>query len=165
MNTLNPIENKEFPEMEKDILGFWESINAFKKTLELTKDKPEFVFYDGPPFATGSPHYGHILAGTIKDIVCRYATMTGHHVVRNAGWDCHGLPIEYEIEKILGLKTKQDIEAFGIANYNAECRKIVMRCANQWESVISRLGRWIDFKNDYKTMDLDFMESVWCSHL
>ena len=120
-----------------------------------------FVFYDGPPFATGLPHYGHILAGTIKDVITRYASATGFHVIRRFGWDCHGLPVEYEIDKKLGIKSKSDVLNMGIGVYNEECRKIVMRYAREWEQTITRSGRWIDFRHDYKTLDLNFMESVW----
>ena len=122
---------------------------------------PPYTFYDGPPFATGLPHYGHILAGTIKDTVTRWATQTGHYVERRFGWDCHGLPVEFEIDQTLGIKGPQDVLKMGVDNYNNECRKIVMRYSNEWETIISRLGRWIDFKNDYKTLYPTFMESVW----
>jgi isoleucyl-tRNA synthetase len=121
----------------------------------------EYTFYDGPPFATGLPHYGHILAGTIKDTVTRYAAMTGKHVERRAGWDCHGLPVEYEIDQKLNIKTRDQVFAMGIDKYNATCRSIVTRYSKEWETTITRLGRWIDFENDYKTMDPNFMESVW----
>ena len=127
----------------------------------MSKGKPEYTFYDGPPFATGLPHYGHILAGTIKDTVTRYAHQTGHHVTRRFGWDCHGLPVEYEIDKTLGLSSREDILAMGIGTYNSHCRSIVQRYASEWETVVTRLGRWIDFDNDYRTMDASFMESVW----
>lgn len=148
-------------ETEEDIVKFWEATQAFQKSLEQSKNGPDFVFYDGPPFATGKPHYGHIVASTLKDIVPRYWTMMGHHVERKWGWDCHGLPIEYEIEKELGIKTKQEVEAFGIDNYNEACRQIVLRYREDWRKTITRLGRWVDFDNDYKTMDPTFMESVW----
>lgn len=121
----------------------------------------EYTFYDGPPFATGLPHYGHILAGTIKDTVTRYAAMTGKHVNRRAGWDCHGLPVEYEIDKKLNITHRDQVLEMGIDKYNATCRGIVTRYTKEWESTITRLGRWIDFENDYKTMDPSFMESVW----
>lgn len=150
-----------FSKQEEKILELWSQIDAFNTQLALTKDKPEYIFYDGPPFATGLPHYGHILAGTIKDIVTRYQSMTGHHVTRRFGWDCHGLPVENEIDKKLGIKKREDVLKLGIDKYNEECRSIVTRYVSEWESVITRTGRWIDFKNDYKTMDLKFMESVW----
>lgn len=146
---------------EEKILKLWEKLEAFKRSLELSQGKPDFTFYDGPPFATGTPHYGHMLASTIKDIVPRYATMKGYHVVRRFGWDTHGLPIEHEIDKTLGVKTKEDVLKIGIEKYNEECRKIVMRFADVWRRDIGRLGRWIDFDNDYKTMYPSFMESEW----
>jgi isoleucyl-tRNA synthetase len=121
----------------------------------------EFTFYDGPPFATGLPHYGHILAGTIKDTVTRYAAMNGKYVSRRAGWDCHGLPVEYEIDKKLNITHREQVFEMGIDKYNATCRGIVTRYTKEWERTVTRLGRWIDFKNDYKTMDPNFMESVW----
>ena len=136
---------------------------AFKRSLELSEGRPLYSFYDGPPFATGLPHYGHILAGTIKDTVTRYAHQTGHHVVRRFGWDCHGLPVEYEIDKTLGISGRDDVLKMGIDKYNGECRGIVTRYTKEWERTVTRLGRWIDFKNDYKTMDPWFMESVWCA--
>ncbi|KAB5515891.1 hypothetical protein DKX38_026539 [Salix brachista] len=156
-------EGKEFsfPTQEEKILSFWSEIKAFETQLERTKDLPEYIFYDGPPFATGLPHYGHILAGTIKDIVTRYQTMTGHHVTRRFGWDCHGLPVEAEIDKKLGIKRRDEVFKLGIDKYNEECRGIVTRYVGEWEKVVVRVGRWIDFKNDYKTMDIKFMESVW----
>jgi isoleucyl-tRNA synthetase len=150
-----------FPAEEEKTLEFWKQIDAFKTQLELTKDSPRFTFYDGPPFATGLPHYGHLLAGTIKDIVTRYATTTGHFVERRFGWDTHGLPVEFEIDKKLGITGPADVEAMGIDKYNAECRAIVMRYAKEWESTVVRMGRWIDFENDYKTLNTSFMESVW----
>lgn len=150
-----------FPKEEEKVLALWDEIDAFHTVLELTKDKPEFSFFDGPPFATGTPHYGHILASTIKDIVPRYATMNGHHVERRFGWDTHGLPIEHIIDKKLGITCKEDVFKYGIENYNRECRAIVMTYADEWRKTIGRLGRWIDFDNDYKTMYPSFMESVW----
>ncbi|KAG2235857.1 isoleucyl-tRNA synthetase [Thamnidium elegans] len=150
-----------FPKEEEKILEFWKEIDAFKTSLELNKDKPAFNFYDGPPFATGLPHYGHMLAGTIKDIVTRYAHNTGHSVERRFGWDTHGLPVEYEIDKKLGITGKQDVMDMGIEKYNAECRAIVMRYSGEWRKTVERMARWIDFDNDYKTLNPTFMESVW----
>lgn len=146
---------------EEKILKFWNEIDAFGTSLELTKEMKPFAFYDGPPFATGTPHYGHILTSTVKDIVPRYATMTGHHVERRFGWDTHGLPVEHEIDKKLGITGKLDVMKMGIEAYNKECRAIVMRYASEWRSTIGRVGRWIDFDNDYKTLYPEFMESVW----
>jgi len=154
-------EKISFPETEAEILDLWTKLDAFQTSLKKSEGKPEFSFYDGPPFATGLPHYGHILAGTIKDTVTRYAHQTGHHVIRRFGWDCHGLPIEFEIDKLHGVKTREDVLAMGIPKYNAECRSIVMKYSGEWERIVTRLGRWIDFKNDYKTLDKNFMESVW----
>ncbi|KAL0738771.1 hypothetical protein Bca4012_014981 [Brassica carinata] len=150
-----------FPREEEKVLSFWTHIDAFKTQLERTKHLPEYVFYDGPPFATGLPHYGHILAGTIKDIVTRYQTMTGHHVTRRFGWDCHGIPVEKLVDEKLGVKLKSQVLQIGIDKYNEEARSFVSLYVEEWEKVITRSGRWIDFENDYKTMDLSFMESVW----
>lgn len=150
-----------FPREEEQVLAFWNEIDAFHRVLEITKDKPEFSFFDGPPFATGTPHYGHILASTIKDVVPRYATMTGHHVDRRFGWDTHGLPIEHIIDKQLGITCKEDVFRYGLENYNNKCKSIVMTYASEWRKTIGRLGRWIDFDNDYKTMYPSFMESEW----
>ena len=160
MTEFNKVSEKvNFAEEEEKIFAYWNEIGAFKQQLEKTKHFPEYSFYDGPPFATGLPHYGHITAGTIKDVVTRYASQTGHYVERRFGWDCHGLPVEYEIDKKLNLKTKKEHEAFGLANYNKECKAIVMRYSNEWQYIVNRMGRWIDFENDYKTMDLKFMDS------
>lgn len=148
-------------ESEEDVLVYWNKIDAFQQSLKRTEGGPEFVFYDGPPFATGLPHYGHIVASTLKDIIPRYWTQMGYHVDRRWGFDTHGLPIEYEIEKKLGIKTRQEVEAYGIGNYNEACREIVLHYRDEWKKTITRLGRWVDFENDYKTMDPTFMESVW----
>ncbi|KAI9671543.1 MAG: isoleucine--tRNA ligase [Caeruleum heppii] len=150
-----------FPRAEEEILRHWKQINAFQRQLELSKGKKPYTFYDGPPFATGLPHYGHLLASTIKDIVPRYWSMKGFYVERRFGWDTHGLPIEHEIDKKLGITGKEAVAQLGLAKYNAECRAIVMRFASEWRETIDRLGRWIDFDNDYKTMNVSFMESVW----
>jgi isoleucyl-tRNA synthetase len=159
---MRPVKSDvDFPALEKAVLAHWKANEIQEKGLALNKGKKRFVFYDGPPFATGLPHYGHILAGTLKDVVPRYWAMKGNYVERRWGWDCHGLPVEYEMEKELGFKGLHDIEKFGIANFNEACRGIVTRYANEWEKIISRTGRWADFKNSYRTMDTPFMESVW----
>ncbi len=150
-----------FPEVEKEILSFWKEHTIFEKSLEVTKNKEAFVFYDGPPFATGLPHYGHLLAGTLKDIIPRYWTMRGYHVERRFGWDCHGLPVENELEKELKASGKKDIEKLGIEIFNEACRSIVLRYTSQWEDVVLRMGRWVDFENQYRTMDPPYMESIW----
>ncbi|KAL5013777.1 hypothetical protein ScPMuIL_008047 [Solemya velum] len=154
-------DNVSFPDEEEKIYQYWKDIEAFKTSMKLSKGKPKYTFYDGPPFATGLPHFGHILAGTIKDVVTRWAYQSGFHVERRFGWDCHGLPVEYEIDKTLGIKGPDDVAKMGIEAYNNECRKIVMRYSEEWEMIITRLGRWIDFENDYKTMYPTFMESIW----
>ncbi|KAI9898174.1 hypothetical protein N3K66_006534 [Trichothecium roseum] len=151
----------DFPKEEEAILENWRKINAFQRQVELSKGRPHYTFYDGPPFATGLPHYGHLLASTIKDIVPRYWSMKGFHVERRFGWDTHGLPIEHEIDKKLGISGKEAVMKIGIDKYNEECRAIVMRYASEWRETIERLGRWIDFDNDYKTMDPSFMETNW----
>ncbi|MFW5776158.1 MAG: isoleucine--tRNA ligase [Spirochaetota bacterium] len=150
-----------FPEMEEGVLSFWEENQIFKQSISQREGNDEFVFYDGPPFATGLPHYGHILAGTIKDIVPRYQTMAGKKVERRFGWDCHGLPVEYEMEKELGISGKSQIEEYGVAKFNEACRSIVLRFTEEWRDVVTRMGRWVDFDNDYKTMDPDYMETIW----
>ena len=154
-------ESFSFVEAERKILELWNKNQIFQKTLEKTKSGKNYIFYDGPPFATGLPHHGHIVASTLKDVVPRYFTMKGFYVDRRFGWDCHGLPIEQEIDKKFGMSASDFVAANGVKKYNDECRGIVDRYVNEWEKTISRLGRWVDFKNDYKTMDINFMESVW----
>lgn len=150
------------PSKEHDVLEFWDEDQTFKKSVDERPDNKPYIFYDGPPFATGTPHYGHILASTIKDVIPRYWTMKGYKVERVWGWDCHGIPIENMIEKELDLKGgKKGIEAYGVANFNDACRAAILRFDKEWERVIHRMGRWVDFKNSYKTMDTTFMESVW----
>ena len=150
-----------FAQQEERILGLWKEMDAFHTQLRRSEGNPEYIFYDGPPFATGLPHYGHILAGTIKDIVTRFQTANGYHVTRRFGWDCHGLPVEYEINQKLNIQSRKDVLNMGIDVYNDECRKIVMRYSKEWEKVVTRMGRWIDFENDYKTLDPHYMESIW----
>jgi isoleucyl-tRNA synthetase len=149
---------------EEAIQAFWEANDIFNKSLALPggqESKGDYVFYDGPPFATGTPHYGHILAGTIKDAIPRFWTMNGFRVDRKWGWDCHGLPLENLIEKKLGLANKRDIEDYGIKNFNEAARAAVMEYADDWKKVVPRMGRWADMENDYKTMDSTYTESVW----
>ncbi|KAK0064167.1 isoleucine--tRNA ligase cytoplasmic [Biomphalaria pfeifferi] len=150
-----------FVNEEEKVLKFWQEIDAFQTSLKLSKSRPRYAFYDGPPFATGLPHYGHILAGTIKDVVTRWAHQSGFHVERRFGWDCHGLPVEYEIDKTLGITGPEDVEKMGIKAYNDECRKIVQRYSDEWKFIMGRLARWIDFENDYRTMYPSFMETIW----
>ncbi len=157
-----PVSNKtDFPQMEMDMLAFWAAHETFKKSLEKNRAKRDYVFYDGPPFATGLPHYGHLLAGTIKDIVPRYQTMRGYHVERRFGWDCHGLPIEALAQEALGVTGAHEIRALGIDTFNEQCRSMVLKYVEEWRKTVTRMGRWVDFDNDYKTMDPDFMESIW----
>jgi isoleucyl-tRNA synthetase len=146
---------------EEKILEFWNTNKIFEKTLEKTKNGKPFTFYDGPPFATGLPHYGHILASTIKDVIPRYQTMRGRYVRRRWGWDCHGLPIEEIVERKLGISGKKQIEEIGIKKFNETCRSMVLEYVAEWKRMVNRIGRWIDFDNSYKTMDRDYMESVW----
>ena len=155
------IPQESFDNREKRVLKFWQENEIFKKSVGCKSDRPYFSFYDGPPFATGLPHYGHLLAGTIKDVVARYKTMKGYCVPRPNGWDCHGLPVENEIEKAHNLSGAAAIEEYGIAKFNEECRSIVLRYTAEWRVVMERMGRWVDFDNTWKTMDKDFMESVW----
>ena len=150
-----------FVEMEHDILKLWRDTDAFQQSLANTRGKKPYIFYDGPPFATGLPHHGHLVASTIKDVVPRYWTMKGRYVMRRFGWDCHGLPVEHEIDKQLGMSAQDALEKLGVAGYNNECRAIVQRYVKEWRHTITRIGRWIDFDNDYKTMDAWYMESVW----
>lgn len=154
-------ESFSFVQMEHQMLKLWKEKDVFKKSLAQTKSKAPYIFYDGPPFATGLPHHGHLLAGTLKDIVPRYFTMKGRYVERRFGWDCHGVPIEHEIDKKLGMSAQDAVKKLGMKGYNDECRGIVQRYTSEWERTVTRLGRWVDFENDYKTMDADFMESVW----
>jgi len=150
-----------FPKVEEEILEFWKKNKIFEKSLNSRKGCEEFIFYDGPPFATGLPHYGHLLAGTLKDVIPRYQTMRGKLVDRIFGWDCHGLPVEYEMEKELKLAGKKEIEDYGISKFNESCRSIVLRYTKEWEAIVTRMGRWVDFKRGYHTMDKNYMESIW----
>ena len=158
------VEKSEVSLREEVIQQFWKDNDIFNKSLLKpagAEPKGNFVFYDGPPFATGTPHYGHILAGTIKDAIPRFWTMQGYHVPRKWGWDCHGLPLENLIEKKLGLSTKRDIEVYGIKNFNETARSAVLEYADYWGKVVPRMGRWADMESDYRTMDSSYTESVW----
>jgi isoleucyl-tRNA synthetase len=154
-------QSETFSQREERILQVWQEHKFFERSIEARKEGQLFTIYDGPPFATGLPHYGHLLAGTIKDVIPRYKTMKGYFVPRRFGWDCHGLPIENEIEKAQQLSGADAIEQFGIAEFNEECRKIVLRYTGEWKKTVDRMGRWVDFSQTYRTMDLAFMESVW----
>jgi len=150
-----------FPEREKLVLELWRDLDAFSYSLKLREGSKVFTFYDGPPFATGLPHYGHLLAGTIKDVIPRFKTMQGFYVPRRFGWDCHGLPVENEIERHFDLTGTHSIEEFGVPRFNEECRSIVLRYTEEWKVTVERMGRWVDFSCPYRTMDASFMESVW----
>ena len=149
-----------FPEMEKNILNFWEEDKTFEKSVHNRDGAAEFVFYDGPPFANGTPHYGHMMVSYVKDAVARFQTMSGKKVERRLGWDCHGLPAEMSAEKQLGVSGRKQIEAYGVEKFNDFCRKDVLKYSNIWVDMFKRIGRWVDFNHDYKTMNLPFMESV-----
>ncbi len=151
----------DLPAVELDVLEHWDRVEAFRRSVAERPADKEYVFYDGPPYANGSPHYGHLLAGTVKDVVPRYWTMRGYRVERRFGWDTHGLPVELEVQKKLGLKTPTEVEAYGVDRFNRACRELVEDTAEEWNYIVRRLGRWVDMDNDYKTMDTDFMESVW----
>ncbi|MGD1822571.1 MAG: isoleucine--tRNA ligase [Pleomorphochaeta sp.] len=158
----NPIDTKiDFPKVEEEVLSFWEKEDVFTKSIEQRPEDNQYVFYDGPPFATGLPHFGHLVPGTIKDVIPRYHSMKGQRVLRTFGWDCHGLPVEYEMEKNLGISGHSAIEEYGVAKFNEDCRSIVLRFTSQWKKTITRMGRWVDFDNGYRTMDKDYMESIW----
>ena len=149
------------PQLENQILEYWDTKKIFEKTLEASATAKPYSFYDGPPFATGLPHYGHIMAGVLKDIVPRYWTMKGHRVPRRFGWDCHGVPVEYEINKTYKIESSKQVLEMGIDKYNAACRSIVQRYSQEWKRTVRRVGRWVDMENAYFTMDVDFMQSVW----
>jgi isoleucyl-tRNA synthetase len=150
-----------FPDLEQKVLALWDELEAFPESNRRRQGGQPFVFYDGPPFATGTPHYGHLLTSTIKDIVPRYWNMRGHPVERRFGWDCHGLPIEALAQEALGLAGTSQIMALGVDAFNRQCRQMVLTYVAEWRKTITRMGRWVDFDNDYKTMDPSFMESVW----
>ena len=170
MKAVNP--NPSFPEIEKQLIDLWKKNNVFLRSMESDaptslknagkrSKRPQYVFYDGPPFATGLPHYGHLLAGTIKDVVGRFFTMKGYHVDRRFGWDCHGVPVEFEIQKSLDLHGAKAIREYGVAKFNEECRSIVLRYTEEWRKFVERSGRWVDFDRQYRTMDTPYMESIW----
>ena len=148
------------PALEEAVLERWQKDATFEKSISQRANGPLYTLDDGPPFATGLPHYGHILTSYVKDVVPRYFTMRGYHVPRRWGWDCHGLPIEYEVEKELGLSGSSEIAAVGLERFTEACRALVLRYANEWERIVTRLGRWVDFENAYRTMDRSYMDSV-----
>ena len=149
-------------EYEKALVAQWKENKTFEKSIQQRSEDNTFVFYDGPPFLTGTPHHGHLLISTVKDAVARFQTMKGHRVERRWGWDCHGLPAEVFVENKLGIKNKKEIGTkISIADYVRECRAAMVKTGTEWEDTIDRLGRWVEFEGAYKTMDNDYMESVW----
>src|SRR6476661_4469374 len=153
-----------FPEIEERVLRYWDADDTFRASVE-NRDpgedgSNEFVFYDGPPFANGLPHYGHLLTGYVKDLIPRYQTMRGHKVERRFGWDTHGLPAELEAMRLNGIKTTDEIVAMGIDKFNEACRQSVLKYTGEWRDYVTRQARWVDFDNDYRTMNPEFMESV-----
>ena len=162
LSMFKPVDpHPNFSKLEEEVLKFWEDNKIFQKSLEQTQNGKPFTFYDGPPFATGLPHYGHILVSTIKDLIPRYQTMNGKFVRRRWGWDCHGLPIEEIVERLLKISGKKQIEQIGIKKFNETCRSKVLEYVSEWRKTVRRIARWVDFDNSYKTMDREFMESVW----
>ncbi len=158
----DPVDPRQnFPALEEGILKYWHYENVFQRSITMRQGGEHFGFYDGPPFATGLPHYGHIIGGTIKDVIPRFQTMRGKKVDRRFGWDCHGLPVEYEIEKEQGIKSRKDIENMGVAAFNELCRSAVQRYVKEWRTTVERMGRFVDMDHDYRTMDPDYMESIW----
>lgn len=149
-----------FPRLEEEILEIWKRDKIFERSVSQRSGEQEFVFYDGPPFANGLPHYGHLVTGFVKDIIPRFQTMKGHKVERRFGWDCHGLPAELTTEKEINVSGRQAILDYGIEKFNAACQTSVMQFTADWEYYVTRQGRWVDFENDYKTLDITFMESV-----
>ncbi|MEK7660025.1 MAG: class I tRNA ligase family protein, partial [Patescibacteria group bacterium] len=146
---------------EKQLIAFWKDNQIFEKSVAAQKGKAPFVFFDGPPTANGTPHIGHAETRAFKDVMLRYKTMRGYHVPRRAGWDTQGLPVEIEVEKTLGLKTKKDVEAYGIERFNAECKKSVWKYKELWQEFSDRMGFWIDNKNAYVTYENTYLESLW----
>ena len=154
----------DYPALERKVLARWDDDDTFARSVDNRPAGPdganEYVFYDGPPFANGLPHYGHLLTGFVKDLVPRYQAMRGRRVERRFGWDTHGLPVEMEVEKEIGVAGRVAITDYGMERFNDHCRTSVMRYTKEWEAYVTRQARWVDFENDYKTMDLQYMESV-----
>lgn len=153
----------DLPALEHAVLDFWRENKVFDKSLDQSEGRPEWVFYEGPPTANGMPGAHHIEARVFKDVFPRFRTMQGYHVGRKAGWDCHGLPVELAVEKELGFNGKKDIEAYGIAEFNAKCRESVTRHTDAFAELTTRMGYWVDLDDAYRTMDPEYVESVWWS--
>ena len=158
------VASPNFPKLEDEVLAYWKSDGTFQASIDSREPgengSNEFVFYDGPPFANGLPHYGHLLTGYVKDLVGRFQTQIGRRVERRFGWDTHGLPAELEAQRLLGIETKEEIEEMGIDKFNAECRSSVLKYTEEWEDYVTRQARWVDFENDYKTLETPYIESV-----
>lgn len=150
-----------YPEIEKEILAFWESHKIFEQSISSREGKPLYTFYEGPPTANGRPGIHHVMARALKDTICRYRTMSGYQVYRKAGWDTHGLPVEIEVEKMLGMKHKDDILAYGVEKFNEECKKSVWKYKADWETLTRKMGYWVDLSYLYVTFSNEYMESVW----
>ncbi|MBI4260600.1 MAG: class I tRNA ligase family protein, partial [Actinobacteria bacterium] len=164
MERFRPVDSKaDFPAVERGVLEFWRERDVFRKSLELRAGAEPWIFYEGPPTANGKPGIHHVQSRTFKDVFPRYRTMTGRFVPRKAGWDCHGLPVELEVEKRIGTKSKRDIEEFGIAEFNRLCRRSVTDYVDDWERLTDRIGFWLDLSDAYRTMDPEYVESVWWS--
>ncbi|MDQ3449605.1 MAG: class I tRNA ligase family protein, partial [Actinomycetota bacterium] len=153
----------DLPAVERDVLAFWADAKIFQRTLERGAGGPAWVFYEGPPTANGRPGTHHVEARVFKDLFPRFKTMNGYDVPRKAGWDCHGLPVELAVEKELGFTGKADIEAYGVAEFNARCRESVLRHVDAFEELTTRMGYWVDMADPYKTMDPEYVDSVWWS--
>src|ERR1700730_2182361 len=153
--------NASFPELETRVLERWRERDVFRESIRRREGAPQWVFYEGPPTANGPPGTHHVLARVFKDIFPRHRTMRGYHVERKGGWDCHGLPVELAIEKELGMTSKEDIERYGIAEFNARCREAVLSHVEDWTRLTERIGFWIDLEHAYRTLDPDYIESVW----
>ena len=161
MSSFTQVDQFEYPSVEKDILDWWADRDIFAKSVSEREGQPAFTFYEGPPTANGTPGIHHVLARTIKDIFCRYKTMQGYQVARKAGWDTHGLPVEIEVEKELGLDSREDVEAYGIEKYNAACRESVLEYKDLWDELTTRMGYWVDLDDPYVTFENDYIETVW----
>ena len=164
MARYRPVDSAQsFPALEEAVLERWRERDVFAESVRRREGSPPFVFYEGPPTANGRPGSHHVLARVFKDVFPRYKTMQGHYVQRKGGWDCHGLPVELEIEKELGFKSKDDIERYGVAEFNAKCRESVLRYIDEWNALTERIGHWIDTDDAYFTLDNSYVESVWWS--
>ena len=150
-----------FPQMEDSVLAFWKENAIFEKSVKSREGKPRFVFYEGPPFANGSPGIHHVLARAFKDVMVRYKVMKGYYVPRIGGWDTHGLPVEIEVEKQLGFSSKPQIEQYGVEKFNRRCRESVFKYLKEWNALTERIAYWVDLEHAYKTMDNSYVESVW----